>query len=193
MSEQAVSGRRNGPGPTAADEWRHVREVLAKRTPDSILTVNRYGMGINSLATGKAVTVLMRKEGDPNHAQVDRDLDALSILWNTADELLASLAHESRQRELAQLNMGLHIESFEAAYDAFEAERKRLDAELARERRRVAAYQEAVKELQGFIDWVLPPDGEMDNDVRVELERVAFAVSIADAPGRGGEGATDGR
>lgn len=79
------------------DEWRHVRAVLAKRTPDSTLVVNRYAMGICPNAGGKAMTTLMRKEGDPNEAQVDNDLDALSILWNTADALLAALARERRR------------------------------------------------------------------------------------------------
>ena len=83
-----MNEQRGAPGLTADDKWRHVREVLSKRTPDSVLVVNRYGMGINPHATGKAVTVLMRKQDDPNHAQVDLDLDALSILWNTADELV---------------------------------------------------------------------------------------------------------
>lgn len=92
-------GRRGAPGLTEEhDEWRHVREVLAKRTPDSELLVHRSGGQIVAAIDGRPVTVMLVKvPAGVSQRQADADLDALSVLWNVADELLASLARERRR------------------------------------------------------------------------------------------------
>lgn len=107
-SKEVAMGAQQGAAGQAADpdEWRHVREVLARRTPDSTLTVNRYGAYVMVAVAGKLrdMTVLHITRTD-DQDQTERDLDALSILWNTADALLSALARE--RRRVAALERGM--------------------------------------------------------------------------------------
>lgn len=69
------------------DRWADARRVLARRTPDSVLVVNRYGAAIvgpgGRTACGLLLTGLATSD---DHAD---NLDALSLAWNVLPDLLA--------------------------------------------------------------------------------------------------------
>jgi hypothetical protein len=89
--ETAVDG-------TADDQWRYVRAVLAQRTPQSELAIHRSGgeiiFGVNGYLLKRLAFRVTEMNDD---AQCDRDLDALAVLWNTADALLAALDRERKR------------------------------------------------------------------------------------------------
>lgn len=69
------------------DRWADARRTLARRTPDSICVVNRYGAAIvgpgGRTACGLLLTGLATSD---DHAD---NLDALSLGWNILPDLLA--------------------------------------------------------------------------------------------------------
>ena len=70
------------------DRWADARRVLARRTPDSIVTINQGGIDVRTgrdLRSVLCLTVAHR----PDDIQGDWDQDALSLAWNVLPDLLA--------------------------------------------------------------------------------------------------------
>lgn len=69
------------------DRWADARRVLARRTPESIVTIDQGGIDVRTgreLRSVLRLTVARRPEG----IQGDWDLDALSLAWNVLPDLL---------------------------------------------------------------------------------------------------------
>lgn len=104
-----------------------IADVLRVRTQPSTLWLDQSGASIVQEADGKLRTAIrLRYHCRSNTIQDDRDMEALSVLWNTADALLAAAAErDALAREAAQLREAVNVLCDEDQRKLLELERLR--------------------------------------------------------------------
>lgn len=103
------------------EELRHIREVLARRTPASVLMIDRGGITVRTGPTLRSVLRLAvaRRSDD---IQSDHDLDAISLGWQVLPDLLAEV---ERLRAAVAAAEAQRRDAFELL-DAYQRSRRRV-------------------------------------------------------------------